>query len=87
MHKVRQNYSAYQKAVRIYSGEKPAEDDPKIREKCRELFVQRLNGKKILEVGCGSGVDSNFLQKMNLDVTATDFSEEFVKIVLKDSRT
>jgi 2-polyprenyl-3-methyl-5-hydroxy-6-metoxy-1,4-benzoquinol methylase len=52
-----------------------------MRAACREIFLKSLSGKKILEIGCGPGVDSSFFHKLGYDVTATDFCEEFVAIV------
>jgi 2-polyprenyl-3-methyl-5-hydroxy-6-metoxy-1,4-benzoquinol methylase len=76
-----QNLSAYNKIARIYAGDKPEEDDPVMRRACRELFYKHLAGKKVLEIGCGPGTDSHYLQQMGLNVTATDFSGKFVQIV------
>lgn len=75
------NRLAYESIARLYAGDEPAEEDPVMRATCRDLFLKHLSGKKILEVGCGPGVDSSFFHKMGYDVTATDFCEEFVKIV------
>lgn len=40
------------------------------------LLVDNLSpGQRILELGCGSGIDAAFLQRQGHAVTATDFSE------------
>lgn len=80
-HDNKKKQQAYELIARIYAGDEPAEDDPAMRATCRKIFLDSLNGKKILEVGCGPGVDSSFFHNFGYDVTATDFSKEFVTIV------
>ena len=75
------NLKAYEKIARIYAGEEPHQDDPELRDNCRQFFADNLTGKDVLEIGCGPGVDAYYLTKMGLNVTATDFAPEFVKIV------
>lgn len=75
------NRKAYERVARQYAGDTPAEDDPEMRKACRNLFVNALSGKRILELGCGPGVDSAFLQLVGLDVVASDFSDEFLAVV------
>jgi SAM-dependent methyltransferase len=71
----------YDRIARVYAGPEPGEDDPALRARCRELFVERLRGRRVLEVGCGPGVDAAKLADAGLEVTATDACEEFVAIV------
>lgn len=52
-----------------------------MRKECRKIFTESLKGKNILEIGCGPGVDSYFLSQSGLEVTATDFTSEFIRIV------
>jgi ubiquinone/menaquinone biosynthesis C-methylase UbiE len=75
------NKLAYDRVARQYAGDKPAEDDSRMRADCRELFIKSLSGKQVLELGCGPGVDAAFLSEAGLEVMATDFSDEFLKIV------
>lgn len=75
------NQQAYNTIAHIYAGDKPGEDDPVMRKQCRDLFISALKGKDVLEIGCGPGVDSSFLHASGLNVTATDFSPEFIRIV------
>ncbi len=75
------NKVAYERVARQYAGEQPGEDDPQMRAQCRDLFIRSISGQRVLEIGCGPGVDSSFLHRAGLDVTASDFSEEFLKIV------
>ncbi len=75
------NYAAYQKTARKYSEINHSEDDPLIRKRVREIFMQHLPGKDILEIGAGYGIDSYHFKQAGNKVTATDFSDEFVKII------
>jgi 2-polyprenyl-3-methyl-5-hydroxy-6-metoxy-1,4-benzoquinol methylase len=74
------NRRAYDRIATAYAGPEPGEDDPAWRRCCRELFASKLSGKSVLEIGCGPGVDADHLSRLGLDVTATDFCEEFVRI-------
>lgn len=75
------NKNAYELVARQYAGGSPGEDDPVMRADCRNIFVSSLKGKDVLEIGCGPGVDASFLFNAGMNVTATDFAEEFIKIV------
>jgi len=46
--------------------------------------VKEIKGKKVLEVGCGSGIISIILAKQN-DVTAVDINEEAVEATKKNA--
>ena len=45
-----------------------------------QRFIDLLKGKKILDLGCGSGDHSLYFKKRGLDVTAIDLSEEMIKL-------
>ena len=45
-----------------------------------QRFIDLLNGKKILDLGCGSGDHSLYFKERGLDVTAIDLSEEMIKL-------
>ncbi len=47
-------------------------------------FQSLLQGKKILEVGCGPGRDAELFIKNGLDVTGIDLSESFISIASKN---
>jgi ubiquinone/menaquinone biosynthesis C-methylase UbiE len=44
------------------------------------LFTPHLEGKRILDAGCGSGFDCNMFQQMGLEPTGIDLSESFINI-------
>ena len=72
---------SYERIARDYAGDEPREDDPRMRAHTRALFIERLQGKRILEVGCGPGTDSQAFVEAGLSVTAIDYSQEFVNVV------
>jgi len=43
-------------------------------------FIELLNGKNILDLGCGAGDHSLFFKEQGLNVTAIDLSEEMIKL-------
>ena len=45
-----------------------------------QRFIDLLKGKKILDLGCGSGDHSLYFKERGLDVTAIDLSEEMIKL-------
>lgn len=61
--------------------EEVGEDDPVMRRFVREQFCNRLSGVKILEIGCGPGTDAAKFAEQGLDVTAMDYSQEFIAVV------
>lgn len=75
------NRSAYERIARIYAGDEPAEEDPVMREQNRTIFCERLPGRRVLELGCGPGVDAKALADRGLDVLATDITDAFLAIV------
>lgn len=47
------------------------------------LYLEKEKKMTLLEIGSGTGVDSLYFQKNNLDVTATDISPEMVRFCKK----
>lgn len=45
-----------------------------------QRFIELLPGKKILDLGCGSGDHSYYFLQNGLDVSAIDISDEMIKI-------
>jgi SAM-dependent methyltransferase len=71
----------YENIAHIYSGDSQAEDDPEMRAKTRAQFVALLQGRRILEIGCGPGIDSKTFLDSGLQVIASDRCVEFLSIV------
>jgi len=45
-----------------------------------QKFIDLLKGRKILDLGCGSGDHSLYFKQRGLDVTSIDLSEEMIKL-------
>jgi len=45
-------------------------------------FMDLLKGKKILDLGCGSGEHSSYFKEKGLDITAIDLSREMIRLCL-----
>ena len=67
---------AYEPIVNDYANEE--EPDPALRAQCHEHFMNSLNGKKVLEVGCGPGHDAAKFRDAGCNVTATDLCQGFI---------
>lgn len=44
------------------------------------MFMENLNGNKILDIGCGAGRDAEYFASKDYDVTSIDLSDEMLKI-------
>ena len=49
-----------------------------------DVFVSRLEGKKVFEVGCGDGQLLNYISEKGLDVLGLDFSKNLLVIAKKN---
>ena len=78
-----QNQQGWQRVAHSYAGDGMKEDDPTMRQLLRERFCERLEGKRVLEVGCGPGIDAAKMAARGLEVIATDYAPEFVAAVHK----
>ena len=45
-----------------------------------EKFASALSGKKILDVGCGPGIELEFFREKGLDALGIDLSDSMLKI-------
>ena len=50
-----------------------------------EIFVENLNGEKILDVGCGHGRDAKFFSDLGCEVKGIDLSEKLLEIARKNA--
>ena len=69
-------YLAYESIAEDYASE---QDDPKMRDRCRTMFLDLLRGKRVLELGCGPGHDGAKLQEAGCNVTSIDLCESFLE--------
>ena len=75
------NQQSWQRVAQAYAGDEVREDDPAMRRVLRDRFVERLGGKRVLELGCGPGIDAVRMAERGLEVAATDYAPKFVEIV------
>ena len=45
-----------------------------------DMFVSKLNGKKVLDVACGAGLATAYLTGLGLEATGLDFAENLINI-------
>ena len=50
-----------------------------------EIFVENLNGEKILDAGCGHGRDAKFFSDLGYEITGVDLSEKLLEIARKNA--
>jgi len=50
-----------------------------------DSFIQELQGRNVLDVGCGPGRDVKYLSEVGLEVTGIDLSDSFLEIASKNS--
>lgn len=72
-----ETFNTYNKIAKKYEEEygKDLSDTPYI-----DSFLEEINGKKILDIGCGTGTLSEYIANQGFIVDAIDFSEEMLKI-------
>ena len=75
---VKKTIEEYEKKAEEYSKTRQ-NIDPKLRETA-DFFIKHLKGKKILDVGCGSGRDSQYFAERGLQVIGIDAVKAFIKI-------
>lgn len=51
-----------------------------------ELYVKRNNPQTVLELNCGTGEDALFMANLGLNVTATDFSAEMLRLTAQKTQ-
>lgn len=72
-----ETFNTYNKIAKKYEEEygNDLSDTPYI-----DSFLEKTNGKKILDIGCGTGTLSEYIANQGFIVDAIDFSEEMLKI-------
>ena len=51
---------------------------------CMYSFIEkRLDGKKVLDIGCGDGIDTDYYHALGANVVGVDASEELINIAKK----
>ncbi len=76
----RQNRRAYARIAAEWERRRQTDYDHAFHEQCRALFLKHLAGARVLDAGCGLGLDSGAFAKAGLTVTAADIVEEFLDL-------
>ncbi len=50
-----------------------------------DLFIDNLEGKRILDLGCGPGRDARYFSENNFEVVGIDLSESFLKLARQNA--
>jgi SAM-dependent methyltransferase len=80
-----QNRRAYQRIASEWSARHGRDDDAGFHERCRAIFLQHLRGERILDVGCGLGVDTQAFAAAGLRVIAADLVLEFLETIRRET--
>jgi SAM-dependent methyltransferase len=72
---VKKTIETYEQAADFYDSLYPDVNKENI-----DFFIYKLNGDKILDIGCGSGRDAEYFVSKGLDVTGIDLSNRFIEI-------
>jgi len=73
----------YQKrANRLGWGQKTARINPKL----AQLLFKHIKGKKVIDIGCGSGIWTDFLTEKGYFVTGVDFVAQFISQAKKNKK-
>jgi len=60
-----------------------AEQTKNLVQKEADIFIKHLKGKKILDLGSGTGIYAEYFAKKGFDIVCVDISEEMVKLCQK----
>ncbi|MEY3470868.1 MAG: hypothetical protein RLZZ223_218 [Candidatus Parcubacteria bacterium] len=72
---VKKTIETYEQMADLYNSLYPDVNKDNI-----DFFIDKLNGDKILDIGCGSGRDAEYFVSKGLDVTGIDLSNRFIEI-------
>jgi len=76
-----QNRRAYGRIAQEWEKRQAAGYDRQFHARCRREFLKHLTGDRILDIGCGLGLDSQEFARAGLRVVAADIATEFLSII------
>ena len=77
-----------EETIKVYEKHSGAYAEHYMRVKSRdmqELFIKKLKGKRILDVGCGPGSDAKYFSDRGFEVTGIDLTKNFIKMASKNA--
>ncbi|MCC7175105.1 MAG: class I SAM-dependent methyltransferase [Bryobacterales bacterium] len=75
------NRLAYGRIAAEWERRQEMDYDHGFHEQCRALFLSHLKGIRVLDAGCGLGLDSLAFAAAGLQVAASDIAEEFLPLI------
>ena len=72
----KQSYNEYPREFDLYF----QESFDKYSVKFAESFIKKLKGKKILDLGSGSGIHASYFKNKGFDILCIDNSEEMIRL-------
>ena len=76
-----QNRAAYGRIAGEWERRQVTDYDHEFHERCRGEFLKHLTGNRVLDLGCGLGLDSLAFARAGFRVVAVDIAVEFLPIV------
>ncbi|MCD7837131.1 MAG: class I SAM-dependent methyltransferase [Lachnospiraceae bacterium] len=73
---------AYDKIASEYTSAYAEDDEYDFR--YLKLFIERLRGKRILDMGCGTGTIMSFMDRQGFEITGIDASKGMLSIAQRD---
>jgi SAM-dependent methyltransferase len=78
---VQRNQLAYNRIAAEWEKRLATDYDAAFHDQCRAIFLDHLPGRRVLDIGCGLGIDSAAFAAAGLDVLAADIAADFLPIV------
>ncbi len=78
---IRRNRRSYGRIAGEWERRQEKDYDHGFHDQCRALFLSHLKGARVLDAGCGPGLDSLAFAEAGLQVTASDIAEEFLTAI------
>jgi SAM-dependent methyltransferase len=83
---ISQNRLAYARIALEWEKRLATTYDHLTHERCRAMFLRHLKGDRVLDAGCGLGLDSLAFAAAGLRVTATDITMQFLQRLRRQNR-
>jgi len=74
---INKTIQTYRKIYKDYSSRNVMNNDIS---EMLNLFISKLSGKSVLDIGCAQGRESTYMSQRGLDVTGIDLTPEFIEL-------